>query len=349
VIRRWVLACAVAESVGMSASAGAARGAQSLGATAGLLLLVLGGLVEGTALGFWQGTVMRARAGSSRWWWVLVTVVVAGIGWAAASAPAALSGDSSGSAPPLGWVLTGAAALGTAMGALLGLAQTLVLRRSRTRHPWRWVSANAAGWTAAMPVVFAGATTAGASWPWPVLVCWGAATGALAGAVLGLVTGAWLPALDGLPVRHRAVLRWLMWRHADSRAGWAGLAVIGRRSGRALRFPVMTAPLGDRSLVVLPAHPERKSWWRQIQPDGEVGVLDDGTWRSARAHVVRSGSLDWSAARAAYVARWPQASVSTEPLVVVELRPVPASRRQDQGPAERGPGAVGEHRRASLP
>jgi hypothetical protein len=81
------------------------------------------------------------------------------------------------------------------MGAVLGAGQALVLR-GRCRHPWRWVTANALGWAVAMAVIFTGATTAGADWSWPVLLGYGALTGAVAGTGLGVVTGAWLGALE---------------------------------------------------------------------------------------------------------------------------------------------------------
>jgi hypothetical protein len=202
--RRWLLACAVAETIGMGASAGAARVAQSMSPGPGVAVVVAGGIIEGTALGVAQGAVLRERLGPRHRTWVLVTVLVAGLGWALGSAPAAVSGDESGTAPPLGLVVLGAAGLGLVMGALLGAAQAAVLR-DRVRHPWRWVTANALGWTVAMAVIFTGATTAGADWAWPVVVGYGALTGGLAGAALGLVTGAWLPALDGRSLRHRLV------------------------------------------------------------------------------------------------------------------------------------------------
>ena len=191
--RQWILACAVAEAVGMTASAAAARTAQATSSGAGLALVVAGGLVEGTALGFLQATVLRELLGR-RDQWTMVTVLVAGIGWAAGAAPSVLNQDEGGVAPPLGMVLFAAAGLGLAMGSVLGAAQAALLRH-RTRHPGRWVVANACGWAAAMPVVFAAATTAGASWGTPLLLGFAAVTGAVAGAVLGVITGVWLPHL----------------------------------------------------------------------------------------------------------------------------------------------------------
>jgi MFS family permease len=160
--RRWVTACAAAEAIGMAAAAGAARASESTSPVTGLGLVVAGGLVEGSALGLLQANALHDLIGRRRTW-VLTTVLVAGLGWTAGSAPAALSGADTDGTPPLGLVLLGAAGLGLVMGALLGAAQATVLRR-RVRHAWRWVTANACGWAVAMPVVFTGATTAGSDW-----------------------------------------------------------------------------------------------------------------------------------------------------------------------------------------
>lgn len=202
-LRRWTALCAAAETVGMTAAAAAAKAAAALveddpGAAAlagGLALVVAGGLVEGTALGVAQAAGLRELlTPRRRRLWVLVTVAVAGLGWAAASAPAALSGDESGTTPPLLLVLAGAAGLGAVMGAALGAAQGAVLRAVVPR-PWRWVAVSAAAWTPAMVVVFLGATTPSADWSVATVVLLGALTGLAAGTVLGLVSGRLLPSL----------------------------------------------------------------------------------------------------------------------------------------------------------
>ncbi len=102
----------------------------------------------------------------------------------------------------------------------------------------------------------------------------------------------------------------------------------------------MTAPLGRTSMVVLPGHPGRKTWWLNLDPYAEVGVLDKGSWRIARARLLRPGSLEFSVARSAYVARWPRVRVGGGPLVVLDLRRAPPTIPEDQGPAGAGPGAV---------
>ena len=204
-VRRWVAACAAAETIGMTAAAAAAQGADRLPQTlqhrAPLVLAVvmLGGLVEGVALGAFQGRVMGSvlePAGSSlRRRWTVVTVLVAGLGWAAASPPAAMSGADDATQPSLAVILPAAAALGAAMGTVLGLAQAWSMG-AEARHPFRWVWLSAAAWTPTMAVIFAGATLPAADWPIGVVILIGTLTGLAAGTVLGLVSGPFLHVLD---------------------------------------------------------------------------------------------------------------------------------------------------------
>ena len=192
----------------MTAAALAARAAAPLtggavGSSLALAIVVLGGLVEGTALGLVQAVLLgRVFARLRRRRYVVVTVLVAGLGWAAASAPGVLAGDSGGAPPSLLVVLPGAAALGVLMGALLGAAQAWSLRGSVT-HPGRWVSANAVAWAPAMAVVFLGATAPDASWPLQGVLGIALLTGAAAGTALGLVTARFLPSLSGSPLPWR--------------------------------------------------------------------------------------------------------------------------------------------------
>lgn len=164
-----------------------------------------GRLVEGVALGGPQAAgLRRLLPGLDRRRWLLVTTVVAGLGWAAASAPAALSGAGDGSTPPVLLVLGGAIALGVMMGALLGAVQATGLR-GQVRHPWRWIGANAAAWRPTMAVIFLGATAPGANCSGLKVAALGTVTGLAAGAVLGIVTGWFLPSLDGPPAHNRLV------------------------------------------------------------------------------------------------------------------------------------------------
>jgi hypothetical protein len=49
--RGWILACVAAECIGMTAAASAARASMGLPSATALALIVLGGLIEGIALG----------------------------------------------------------------------------------------------------------------------------------------------------------------------------------------------------------------------------------------------------------------------------------------------------------
>jgi hypothetical protein len=217
---RWTALCAAAEAIGMTAAAAAAKTSQALvnepgtgrGAALALSLVVGGGLVEGITLGGLQAAGLgRMLPELNRRRWLLVTVAVAGVGWAAASAPAALSGDEGGAAPPLLLILGGALLLGAAMGAALGSAQATVLR-PHVRHPWRWAGASMAAWAPAMAVIFLGAGAPEADWPLPTVVALGTVTGLAAGTVLGLVSGWFLPSLDGPSAHNRLVVSLLKGR-----------------------------------------------------------------------------------------------------------------------------------------
>ena len=224
---RWITVCAVAEAIGMTAAATAAKASRALVGEPGnpreasltLTLVVAGGLIEGLALGGLQAAGLgRLLPGLDRRRWLLVTTAVAGLGWALASAPAALSGTDDGSAPPLLLVLSGAAGLGAVMGLILGAAQARVLR-GHVRHPWRWVGASATAWAPAMAVIFLGATAPEAEWSVPAVVALGTATGLVAGAVLGLVSWWFLDTLDGL--RHTTCSSCVCWAHLLT-GRWAG-------------------------------------------------------------------------------------------------------------------------------
>ena len=324
-VLRWTALCAAAEAVGMTAAAAASRIGHTLadrpgplgGAGAALAVVVAAGLVEGVALGSaqvwplgrWLSSLRRGR-------YVLATVLVAGLGWAGASAPAVLTGDGGGDAPPLSLVLIGAAGLGLVMGPVLGLAQAVALRGA-TPHPWRWVSANAAAWPPAMCLIFLGASLPGENWPVAWLLLTGAVTGAAAGAALGLVTGWFLPSLTGAPPQNRLVLDVLaspFRGRLDSRL--VGLSVRGRKSGSSYRFPVQYA-VDSHGLVVVPGHAERKSWWTNLwMPGTPVSVLWGGDWEPGAADLLRPGDPGYDEAFTTYTRRWPRLHLPAGQLVV---------------------------------
>jgi hypothetical protein len=323
-VLRWTALCAAAEAVGMTAAAAASRIGHTLadrpgwgGAGTALAIVVAAGLVEGAALGSAQAWPLgRWLPALRRGRYVLATVLVAGLGWAGASAPAVLTGDGGGDGPPLSLVLIGAAGLGLVMGSLLGLAQAVALRGA-TPHPWRWVSANAAAWPPAMCLVFLGASLPGNDWPVAWLLLDAAVTGAAAGAVLGLVTAWFLPSLAEAPAQNRLVLGVLaspFRGRLDSRL--VGLSVRGRSSGRSYRFPVQYA-VDSHGLVVVPGHAERKAWWRNLRaPATPVAVLWGGGWEPGAADLLRPGDPGYEEALATYTRRWPRLHLPAGQVVV---------------------------------
>ncbi|MCB0895910.1 MAG: hypothetical protein KDB43_11140 [Nocardioidaceae bacterium] len=315
----WVAACAAAETVGMTAAAGASRVSDGLVGPVALGVVVAGGLVEGTALGVAQGGVLaRMFPALARARYLAATVIVAGLGWAAASAPSALGGGGDAEQPPVLLVVSGAVALGLVMGAVLGAAQATTLRGA-VRHPGRWVVANTAAWPLAMVLVFLGATLPDAGWTTPGVLLTGALTGVVAGTVLGLVSGLFLPSLSGASASSRAVLALLATsRPSGVQRNLLGLGVRGRISGRQYRFPVQYA-VASAGLVVVPGHPERKTWWHNV--DGTltpVEVLREGDWGPASARVLVPGDPGYDAALGAYLRRWPRTPMAPDqPLVLV--------------------------------
>jgi hypothetical protein len=322
----------------MATSATAARLGQEIADGGGtssrwlaLAVVVAGGLVEGVVLGLLQGQVLGARWPQlRRARFVGFTVLVAGIGWAAASAPSVLAGDqNTGAGPPVVLVVLGGVGLGAVMGPVLGAAQVIPLR-GVVVHPWRWIAANAASWPVAMAVIFAGASTAEGSWSTFALAAYGAATGLLAGTALGIVSGGWLDSLDGQPVGNRLALALLADRRFGLHERLVGVAVTVRRTGRVVRFPVQYV-LVNEDLLVVPGHAERKRWWRNLRDPGTtVGVLYDGRWVLAEAEIVEAGDAGYEAALSAYHHRWPRSEPSVwDPVVVLHgvSRGIPASSR----------------------
>jgi hypothetical protein len=324
-LKRWTALCAAAEAVGMTAAATAATVSQHLvgepanrrQAAVVLAIVVIGGLVEGVAVGALQALGLRRlfpTLDTRRW--LLVTTAVAGIGWAAATAPAALSGGGGGAAPPLAMVVAGAIGLGALMGALLGAAQAPGLR-GRVSHPWRWVGACAAAWSPTMAVIFVGASAPGSDWPLVAVAGTGTVTGLVAGAVLGLVSWPFLPSLTGATIHDRAVVQLLKSpTHAALSGSVCVLRVRGRRSGRTVEFPVQYAATSD-GIAIVPGRPETKQWWRNLLEPAPVDALVRGEWRHGEATVLHPGDAGHDDAVTLYRRRWARARLGDETLVVV--------------------------------
>jgi hypothetical protein len=324
-LKRWTALCAAAEAVGMTAAATAAAVSQSLvgdpanrrQAAVVLAIVVIGGLVEGVAVGALQAVGLRRLVPTlDTRRWLVVTTAVAGIGWAAATAPAALSGGGGGAAPPLAMVVAGAMGLGALMGALLGAAQAPGLR-GRVSHPWRWVGACAAAWAPTMAVIFVGASAPGSDWPLVAVAGTGTVTGLVAGAVLGLVSWPFLPSLRGATIHDRLVVRILKSpAHAVLSGSVCVLRVRGRRSGRTVEFPVQYAAISG-GIAIVPGRPETKQWWRNLLEPTAVDALVQGEWRHGEARVLHRGDAGYDEAAALYRRRWPRARLVDDGLVVV--------------------------------
>jgi len=326
---RWTAACAAGEAIGITAAATAGRVAQGLTGESpgGIQLLaawaiVVGaGLIEGVALGVAQSTTLSAwLPGRLRTRWLLVTVAVAGLGWSSASASVMLGGEA-GPEPTLVVFIGGAVILGAGMGAVLGAAQAWVMHR-QVPHPWRWVTANMVAWAVAMPIIFGGANLPGPDWPLLAEAASGTITGLTAGAALGVVSGLLLPSLAGIPVSGRVVLLLLaspLHRLLDRSV--IGLRVRGVVSGRELTLPVMYA-VHDTGLVVVPAGPARKRWWRNLRHPAPVTVLLAGHWRPGTGQVLQPQDAGFEQALADYKRRWPRAARSSNtPLIRITFQP----------------------------
>ncbi|MFO7634447.1 MAG: hypothetical protein R6W76_17995 [Caldilinea sp.] len=168
--RRWVVANALAEMVGLGATL--ALGAfvivrleQQSGAAIVLLsfaVAVASGAIEATVVGLAQWWAMHpwfAAIGRRAWW--LATLIGALAAYVLGYLPSTLMslGEQSSQAtmtePPQWIVLLLAAGLGLVAGAVLSLAQWWVLRKAVARAGW-WVPANMAAWMVGMPIVFWG-------------------------------------------------------------------------------------------------------------------------------------------------------------------------------------------------
>lgn len=87
------------------------------------------------------------------------------------------------------------------------------------------------------------------------------------------------------------------------------LRLRGRRTGRVITLPVQYARDGEQ-LVVLPAHAERKLWWRNLLDGADVSLRLGGTERAGRADVLEAGTPAFEDALRWYVRRFPRASAA---------------------------------------
>lgn len=198
----WVLAYTAGEIIGFglggSIAAGAMQGAdQVAGALAVLLMIgagIVAGAVEGSVVGYAQWLVLRRILPKITWQqWVGATAAGAVVAWIIGMSLGAFSASLNVGEVSDVAVMASAALLGLALGALLGTAQWLVLRRYVLGAGW-WIYANALAWLLGMVIAFAGAGSVSPEQP-ALLVVTVTTTGVLMGALVGAITGSILIAL----------------------------------------------------------------------------------------------------------------------------------------------------------
>jgi hypothetical protein len=98
------------------------------------------------------------------------------------------------------------------------------------------------------------------------------------------------------------------------------LAYDGHRSGRTFRIPLRYAEMGDRWVVAVAVHPERKLWWRSFREPADATLIVHGRAMDVRGALTAGQVRD--EARAAYVARYPRSCplVLDAAIVAFEIR-----------------------------
>lgn len=209
---------------------------------------------------------------------------------------------------------------GLVEGLALGSAQAWNLRRwlprlRRARFVAATVLVARLAWPPVMVTIFAGASLPGEDWSPAAVVGVGAATGAVAGGLLGLTTYWALGSMTTVPLWDRVLLRLL-----GSSWGWldgdlVGVEVRGRRTGWTYRMPVRYAVDLEGALVVVPR--DGTSWWRNVhRSTTAVEVLWQGEWLPAYAEPLVPGHPDHEEAWATYSLRWPRAHLPANGVVL---------------------------------
>ncbi len=194
----WTLRVAVAEmlAIGLAGLVVGLWMANDLGAPWLLLgAMVLVGLAEGFVLARLPLPVARALLPAiDGWAFVRNTMIVAAGAWALGMLPSTLLETRSEAVPPpteepATWVLVLAVLLGGAVGgAIIGAGQWLAMRRVGVSSA-RWIGATAAAWSLGLGLDWLGASLPDEGAPLALVVLSGLGFGALAGMVVGVITG----------------------------------------------------------------------------------------------------------------------------------------------------------------
>jgi hypothetical protein len=196
---RWTLATALGELLGFSLAMvlGAliylaiGTSLETYGDAAMLGSAMLAGIVEGSILSFAQWLVLRRHIRSlplKEWW--LGTMGGAVAAYMVGTAVGVYSGNLIAFAQLHIVVIVGfGLVFVAALGAILGFAQWLVLRRHLTKASL-WITANIVAWTVGLAVGITGPTLIDDWSAIGLVVVMGTTAGLLMGAVVGLITGA---------------------------------------------------------------------------------------------------------------------------------------------------------------
>jgi hypothetical protein len=109
----------------------------------GLVIATLGAVLFGGVLGALQWLVVRERVPVPRRRWIVANIGPALLAWLLVILPAVISAQNSHAEASTAYLLAASQAL--ALGPLLGLSQSLVLREVTSRWAW-WIGANLLSW-----------------------------------------------------------------------------------------------------------------------------------------------------------------------------------------------------------
>lgn len=104
--------------------------------------------------------------------------------------------------------------------------------------------------------------------------------------------------------------------------GVCELKYSGRRTGRAVALPVLSARAGDR-VVVYVGRAGAKTWWRNFAEPWPVSVKLTGGDRRGTGRIVVPADPDREQVATIYRRVHPKVDTADEPLVVIDLAPAP--------------------------
>lgn len=185
---RWIAYCTLAEALGIAGVAvGYAAAARGLVPQAPAVLI--SGLWEGLLLGSFQALVL-VGLGIRPMPWVAVTALIAVFGYGG-SLVAWPGVELTTADPPLWLLVSVAAGFGAILGLMMGALQAWAGGGTLPRVEWIWRTA--LGWALALPAIFLGAALVAPGSSLVLIGLIGAATGAVAGVLIGRATAPALP------------------------------------------------------------------------------------------------------------------------------------------------------------